>query len=157
MTFQAFLTKLVINWNKNNIVIGCRWCSPFSNRSQRTSSIRRNRRRYRLKATISVADLSQAQKDFLHHIRFLIACFIPFVASLFLWTVDVESDIPEVVERIEKKLEKGSIVLLRPLSLIPDEGEIRRELMLDDPSLSWVRFRRVGTSLTVIPMLSPAH
>ena len=54
---------------------------------------------------------------------------------------------PEVVERIEKKLEKDSIVLFRPLALIPDEGEIRRELMLDDPSLSWVRFRRVGTSL----------
>ena len=27
--------------------------------------------------------------------------------------------------------------------------------MLDDPALSWVRFRRVGTSLTIIPMLSP--
>ena len=59
------------------------------------------------------------------------------------------------LNRIEEKLEKSSIVLLRPLALIPDEGEIRRDLMQDDPSLSWVRFRRVGTSLTIIPMLSP--
>ena len=114
------------------------------------------RRHYRLKVAISDCWIwSQDIKVFSHPIRFLIACLIPFVASFFLWTVDVESEMPEVVERIEKKLEKNSIVLLRPLSLIPDEGEIRRELMLDDPALSWVRFRRVGTTLTVIPMLSP--
>ena len=58
---------------------------------------------------------------------FLIACIIPFVASLFLWTVDVESDRPEVVERIDQKLEKASIVPLRLLAFIPDEGEIRRD------------------------------
>ena len=48
------------------------------------------------------------------------------------------------------------IVRFRPLLLIPDEGEMRRDLMQDDPDLSWVRFKRVGTSLTVIPMLSPS-
>ena len=73
--------------------------------------------------------------------RFLIACLIPFLASFFLWTVNVESEMPEVAERIEKKLEKNSIVPLKPLFLIPDEDEIRRELMQDDPALSWVRFR----------------
>ena len=88
--------------------------------------------------------------------RFFIVLLIPFIGSFFLWTVDVESDVPEVAERIEEKLTLASIVPFRPLVLIPDEGEIRRDLMQDDPSLSWVRFRRIGTTLTVIPMLSPA-
>lgn len=117
--------------------------------------IRSNRRRYRLKVKISIAGIESGAKGIFISNFFLIACLIPFIASLFLWTVDIESDMPEVVERIDHKLGKLNIVPLRPLAFIPDEGEIRRELMLDDPSLSWVRFSRVGTSLTVIPMLSP--
>ena len=110
---------------------------------------------YRVKVTVKLAGMDRGFKGIFSSYRFLIACLIPFLASFFLWTVDIESEMPEVAERIEKKLEKDSIVPLRPLFLIPDEGEIRRELMLDDPALSWVRFRRVGTTLTVIPMLSP--
>ena len=36
--------------------------------------------------------------------RYLIVFIIPFIGSFFLWTVDVESDVPEVAERIEEKL-----------------------------------------------------
>ena len=95
------------------------------------------------------------QKDCFCPLVILISLIIPFAGSFFLWTVNVESDVPEVTERIETKLEASSIVPLRPLALLPDEDEIRRDLMQDDPALSWVRFKRIGTSLTVIPMLSP--
>jgi similar to stage IV sporulation protein len=152
---SGFLTKLVSMGTKITSLSVVDEVAYFRTDRNGLRTIRRNRRHYRLKAAISVADLESGSIGLFKSSRFLIACLIPFVASFFLWTVDVESDMPEVVDRIEKKLEKGSIVLLRPLALIPDEGEIRRELMLDDPALSWVRFRRVGTSLTVIPMLSP--
>ncbi|WP_269051853.1 sporulation protein YqfD [Sporosarcina sp. G11-34] len=117
--------------------------------------VRKYRRKYRVKVTITQTITHSNAGAFFTSYRYFLVFIIPFVASFFLWTVDVESDIPEVVERIEEKLTASSIVPLRPLMLIPDEGEIRRELMQDDMSLSWVRFKRVGTTLLVIPMLSP--
>jgi len=152
---SGFLTKLVTIGTKITSLSVVDGVARFRTDRNGLRAIRRNRRHYRLKVAISIADLESGSIGLFTSSRFLIACLIPFVASFFLWTVDVESDMPEVVDRIEKKLEKSSITLLRPLALIPDEGEIRRELMLDDPALSWVRFRRVGTSLTIIPMLSP--
>lgn len=118
--------------------------------------IRKYRRRFGLKASVTRRGHDSNAGAFFTSYRFFIVFIIPLVGSFFLWTVDVESDVPEVVERIEEKLVESSIVQLRPLLLIPDEGEIRRFLMQDDPSLSWVRFKRSGTTLTVIPMLSPA-
>lgn len=117
--------------------------------------IRKYRRQFGLKASITRKGHDSNAGAFFTSYRYLIVFIIPLVGSLFLWTVDVESDVPEVIERIEGKLVKSSIVPLRPLLLIPDEGEIRRLLMQDDPSLSWVRFKRIGSTLTVIPMLSP--
>lgn len=152
---SGFLTKLVTIGTKITSLSVVDGVAYFQTDRSGLRAIRRNRRHYRLKVAISIANLESGSIGLFTSSRFLIACLIPFVASFFLWTVDVESDMPEVVDRIEQKLEKSSIVLLRPLALIPDEGEIRRELMLDDPALSWVRFRRVGTSLTIIPMLSP--
>ncbi|MER2089650.1 MAG: sporulation protein YqfD, partial [Sporosarcina sp.] len=151
----GLLTKLVTIKTKITSLSVVDGVARFRTDRNGLRAIRRNRRHYRLKVVIKVADLESGSVNFFSSSRFLIACFIPFAASFFLWTVDVESDMPEVVDRIEKKLEKSSIVPLRPLALIQDEGEIRRTLMLDDPALSWVRFKRVGTSLTVIPMLSP--
>ena len=151
----GFLTKLVATGTKITSLSVVDGVARFRTDRSGLRAIRRNRRYYRLKAAIKVADLQSGSIGLFSTSRFLIACIIPLAASYFLWSVEVESDLPEVVDRIEKKLEKGSIVKLRPLALIPDEGEIRRNLMLDDPSLSWVRFRRVGTSLTVIPMISP--
>ncbi|WP_318615070.1 sporulation protein YqfD [Sporosarcina sp. YIM B06819] len=151
----GFLTKLValkVKVLSLSVVDGV---ARFRTDRHGLKVIRSNRRRYRLKVNMSVAGIESGAKGIFTSNFFVIACIIPFVASLFLWTVEVESDRPEVVERIDGKLEKASIVPLRPLALIPDEGEIRRALMLDDPALSWVRFSRVGTTLTVIPMLSP--
>lgn len=117
--------------------------------------IRKHRRKYKMKVTIKPADEGTVEKRVFTSFRFLIACIIPLIASLFLWKIDIETDVPEVSERISNKLEATSITMFRPLHLIPDEGEIRRSLMLEDPSLSWVRFKRSGSTLTVIPMLSP--
>ncbi|WP_432358539.1 sporulation protein YqfD [Sporosarcina sp. UB5] len=117
--------------------------------------IRTHRRKYKMKVSIKPADEGTVEKRIFSSFRFLIACIIPLIASLFLWKIEIETDVPEVSERIANKLEETSITKLRPLSMIPDEGEIRRALMSEDPSLSWVRFKRSGSTLTVIPMLSP--
>ena len=117
--------------------------------------IRKHRRKYKLKVSIKSADEGAVESRLFTSFRFLIACIIPLLASLFLWKIEIETDVPEVSERIGNKLEDISITMFRPLSLIPDEGEIRRALMLEDSSLSWVRFKRSGSTLTVIPMLSP--
>ena len=110
-----------------------------------------------LKLRLRKPKLIPVQELFLHPIVISLLLIIPFVGSFFLWTVNVESDVPEVAERIEEKLKLASqLFRFVRLILIPDEGEIRRDLMQDDPSLSWVRFKRIGTTLTVIPMLSPA-
>ena len=117
--------------------------------------VRKYRKRFGLKVTIRAAVNDRGLDMLFSSYRFFIVFSIPFMCSFFLWSVKVESDMPEVVERIGAKLEENEIIPFRPLLFIPDEGEIRRMLMQDDPTLSWVRFKRVGTSLTVIPMLSP--
>lgn len=117
--------------------------------------IRKNRRKYRMKVLIKRAEEGSLERRIFTSYRFLIACIIPLVASLFLWEITIESDVPEVVERIDAKLENSSIEKYRPLSKLPDEGDIRRALMLHEPTLSWVRFKRSGSKLTIIPMLSP--
>lgn len=117
--------------------------------------VRKYRRRYGLKVKVHTAVTDAGLALLFKSYRFLVVLTIPFVCSFFLWSVTVESESPEVAERIEKKLEKDSIQPFRLLRSVPDEGEIRRELMQADPDLSWVRFKRTGTTLTVIPMLSP--
>ncbi|WP_336822611.1 sporulation protein YqfD [Sporosarcina sp. USHLN248] len=117
--------------------------------------IRRHRRRYRLKMRIEHLDTESVEKRIFSSFRFLIACLIPLVASLFLWKIEIETDSPEVADRIETKFEKANIMPLQLLKRLPNEGEIRQLLMSDDPALSWVRFKRSGGTLTVIPMLSP--
>ncbi len=128
----------------------------FQTNAKGVKQVRKYRRRYGIKAKISSTDQDPGLVALFSSYRYVVALILPFVCSLFLWHVEVESDMPEVAERIEKKLESAAIVPLRPLASIPDEDEIRRDLMQDDPALSWVRFKRIGTSLTVIPMLSPA-
>lgn len=117
--------------------------------------IRKHRRRHRLKVEIRRNEDRTVERRVFTAYRFVIACIIPLVASLFLWDISIESDVPEVNERIVGQLNKVSIKRYRPLSTLPDEGEIRRLLMQNDPSLSWVRFTRSGSTLTVTPMLSP--
>ena len=117
--------------------------------------VRKYRKQYGLKVTMRQAVNDRGLDVLFSSYRFFIVFSIPFICSFFLWSVKVESDMPEVVERIEAKLEDNEIIPFRPLLFIPDEDEIRRMLMQEDPTLSWVRFKRVGTSLTVIPMLSP--
>ncbi len=153
---SGFITKLVLNGTKISSLSVQDGTARFRTNRKGLLSIRRYRRSYRVKVTVRLAGTERGFKGVFTSYRFLIACLIPFAASFFLWNIDVDSEMPEVAERIEKRLEKDSIVLLRPLFLIPDEGEIRQNLMLEDPTLSWVRFRRIGTSLTIIPMLSPS-
>lgn len=117
--------------------------------------VRKYRRRYSLKITVRLAVNDRGLESLFKSYRFFIVMMIPFVCSFFLWSVTVDSQTPEVAERIEGKLRENGIIKFQPLLFIPDEGEMRRQLMHEDPSLSWVRFKRVGTSLTVIPMLSP--
>ncbi|MHC8517091.1 sporulation protein YqfD [Sporosarcina sp. ITBMC105] len=117
--------------------------------------IRKHRRKYRVKVEIRRNEERSLERRLFTAYRFLIACVIPLVASLFLWDITIESEVPEVNERIVKQLEKVSIKKYRPLSKLPDEGEIRRVLMQNDPSLSWVRFTRSGSTMTITPMLSP--
>lgn len=151
----ACLTKLksvgmlVVNLSVHNGV------ARFETNARGIKQVRKYRRRYGVRAKISSTGQDPGLVALFASYRYLVALILPFVGSLFLWHVEVESDMPEVAERIEKKLESADIVPFRPLSSIPDEGEIRRDLMQDDPSLSWVRFKRIGTSLTIIPMLSP--
>lgn len=117
--------------------------------------IRKSRRSFKVKVSIARAEERSLERRLFSSYRFLIACLVPLVASLFLWQITIETEAPEVVERIENKLGKASIKNYKMLSSIPDEGEIRRALMQDDPSLSWVRFVRSGSKLTIIPMHSP--
>ncbi|WP_172369288.1 sporulation protein YqfD [Sporosarcina jiandibaonis] len=152
----AFLTKLKSLGTTITLLTITDNVVDFRTDRKGVRNVRKYRRRYGLKVKITTTDRDAGLAALFNSFRFLIALIIPLTLSFFLWSVSVESDVPEVAERIEGKLNDASITRFRPLYLIPNEDEIRRNLMQDDPSLSWVRFKREGASLTVIPMLSPA-
>lgn len=118
-------------------------------------TIRKFRRKYRVKVKVSQIGNDTVAWRLFSSFLFLISCLIPLCASLFLWDVRVESEMPELSERLENKLEKANITVPSLLSSLPEEDRIRRLLMEEEPSLSWVRFNQTGTSLTVFPMLAP--
>lgn len=151
----AFLTKLKSAGTKITSLTMEGDAAYFITDAKGLRQARKIRRRYGLKLKVYSIVEDNGLATLFKSYRFMIALLIPFVCSFFLWSVEVDSEMPEVAERIEQKLEKASIVPFRLLASIPDEGEIRRELMQDEPTLSWVHFKRSGTSLTVIPLLSP--
>ncbi|MGG0642843.1 sporulation protein YqfD [Sporosarcina gallistercoris] len=117
--------------------------------------IRSNRRRFKLKVhVLRLGDGTPVNRLF-HSWVALLLCIVPFLASLFLWQVNVDAEHPEIAERIEQKLEKSAVVPMKLLHQLPDEGTIRSLIMTDEPDLSWVRFEKKGATLTVIPMISP--
>ncbi|PID23809.1 sporulation protein YqfD [Sporosarcina sp. P7] len=127
----------------------------FETDSKGIHIIRRYRRKYRVKVQIRRKGQDTVQHRLFASLLFLIVCLIPLVASLFLWNITVESDVPEIAQRMETKMQKARITAPTLLSKLPEEDEIRRLLMQDEPSLSWIRFSKTGTSLTVSPMLAP--
>lgn len=153
---SAFFMKLRSNHVKLSSIYVHDGYTYFSTDRKGLKVARKYRRRYRLKFTVDPLVEDTGLARIIGSYLFLILFTVPFICSFFLWSVTVESEMPEVTERIEKKLEKSAITSFRPLSKIPDETTIRRHLMQDEPSLSWVYFKRSGTTLTVIPMLSPS-
>ncbi len=151
----AFLRKLSTTKAKIFQLSNVEDCIRFYTDKEGVRQIRKIRKRYDVQVKISSVEYKNGTTKILSSYYFLIACVIPLCASLFLWTIEIESTMPEVTDRIDSKLKSASIVPFTPLTKLPDEKDIRQLLMLDDPSLSWVRFKRVGTKLTIIPMLSP--
>lgn len=150
-----FLTKLKSVGTKMTALTSYPEGTVFLTDRKGLKAVRKYRRRYRLKLSIVSIEEDDGLERILGSYRFFIVLFIPFICSFFLWSVTVESDMPEINERIEKQLQKASITPYRLLSSVPEETEIRRELMQKEPKLSWIHFNRSGTTLTVIPMLSP--
>lgn len=151
-----FLTKLKTTGTKVNYLVMYKDGASFFTDRKGLKQVRKYRRQYRMKLKVVSIVEDSGLELIMGSSRFIILLAIPFICSFFLWSVTVESNMPEVNERIERKLEKASITPFRLLSMMPDETEIRRKLMQDEPSLSWVYFNRSGTTLTVIPMLSPS-
>lgn len=153
---STFLSKLKSTGAKISSLTMIENAAYFITDKKGLKQARKYRRRYGLKLKVYSTVEDPGLEILFSSYRFFIMLAIPFVCSFFLWSVKVESEMPEVSERIEKKLEKASIVPFQLLGSLPDEGEIRRELMQNEPSLSWVHFKRSGTTLTVIPLLSPS-
>ena len=152
---SVFLSKL----QREHVKISSLYVSGsavfFETDTKGIQTIRRFRRKYRVKVQIRRKGIDTVQHRLFASLLFLIVCIIPFVASLFLWDIKVESDVPEVAQRMENKMKKAQIIAPSLLSKLPEEDEIRSLLMQGEPSLSWIRFSQTGTSLTVSPMLAP--
>lgn len=117
--------------------------------------IRRFRRKYHVRIKISRIGSDTVNYRLFSSLLFIISCLIPLIASLFLWEIKVESEVPEVAERIEMKLENAHIKVPSLVARLPEEDEIRRLLMQDESTLSWIRFAQLGTSFIISPMLAP--
>ncbi|PIC65425.1 hypothetical protein CSV79_02050 [Sporosarcina sp. P13] len=152
---SAFLGKLQAEHVKIQHVYVAGKSVYFETDRKGIEKIRRFRRKYRVQVKISRVGSDTVEYRLFSSLLFIISCIIPLCASLFLWDIKVESEVPEVAERIEMKLEKANIKVPSLLSKLPEEDEIRRLLMQDESSLSWIRFTQMGTSFIVSPMLAP--
>ena len=117
--------------------------------------IRTNRRRFYVTVHIDRLGEDTPMDRLFYSWAVLLFCFIPFFASLFLWQINVDAEYPEIAEQIEKTLKKDDVTPMKLMRNLPDEGKIRSNIMSDEPKLSWVRFVKKGTTLTIIPMVSP--
>lgn len=115
--------------------------------------LRRKRRTFNCKFTVEALDKFEYQ--LFTGFRFLLFLCIPYIASLFIWSVIVETDHPEIENDIEQKLRQFQIKRLQLKSNLPEEDELRRSLLQDEDRLSWIRFEKSGSQFTVIPMQSP--
>lgn len=151
----AFLTKLLEKGIKIKALSVDTDSITFQTNRQGLQMIRQWRRPFRLKVAIEPLRENNHPLRIFRSFRFVIAFLIPYGCSLFLWNVQIDSQQPELVEKVEAVLQQEQIQPYTLLSLLPDEGEIRRELMLAIPDLAWVRFSRVGSSLIITPLESP--
>ncbi|WP_040286645.1 sporulation protein YqfD [Sporosarcina koreensis] len=117
--------------------------------------IRANRRRHRLKVHIVRLEDGLPAERLFRSWSLLLFGLIPFAASLFLWQVTVDAEHPETAEKVQQALERSSVKPMQLLGGIPAEDALRTQIMAVDHDLSWVRFEKKGTTLHVIPMLSP--
>lgn len=152
----AFLTTLKSVGTKMTALTTYSDGTTFLTDQKGLKQVRKHRRKYRLKVKVISMVEDPGLALVMGSTRFLILLAIPFFCSFFLWSVTVESDMPEINDRIAKKLEQASITPLRLRAMMPDETAIRRQLMQDEPTLSWIHFKRSGTTLKVIPLLSPS-
>ncbi|WP_153733215.1 sporulation protein YqfD [Sporosarcina obsidiansis] len=152
---SSFLGKLQVEQVKiKNLYMAGR-SVYFETDSKGIQTIRRLRRKYRVKVKISHIGNDTVNYRLFSSLLFIVGCVLPLCASLFLWNIKVESEVPELAERLENKMEKANITVPSLLSKLPEEDEMRRLLMQDESSLSWIRFKQMGTSLIVSPMLAP--
>ncbi|HLR11138.1 MAG TPA: sporulation protein YqfD [Sporosarcina sp.] len=115
--------------------------------------LRANRRKYNCKFTVN--GVHDRRWQLFSGYRFILILLVPYIASLFIWTVEVETSHPEIQNRIEHKLKKSRIAPLQLKKNLPNEDVLRRNLMEDEGDLSWIRFEKQGVKFAVIPMQSP--
>lgn len=151
----AFLTKLIEKGIKVKGLSVEQSSITFQTDRKGLQFIRRWRRSFQLKVTIERLYESHHPMRILSSWRFVISCLIPYTCSLFLWNLQIDSNHPELIEKVEAVLNEQQIQPYRLLTTLPDEGELRREMMLAIPDLAWVRFARTGGSLVITPMESP--
>ncbi|MGM9921771.1 MAG: sporulation protein YqfD [Bhargavaea sp.] len=119
-------------------------------------ALRKMRRKYRVRLGLQagrdgvILDLSPVRV-----IAVLLFLLAPLACSGLIWSVGVEGGKPERQERISAYLEKNGIRPFIPIGAVPDESQIRNDLMVADPGLSWVRVSREGGRLTVHPIEAP--
>lgn len=128
----------------------------FSVRRKDMPALRKLRRTYRVRIALQagrygvILDLTPVRI-----IAVLLFLFAPLACSGMIWSVGVEGGKPERQERISAYLEKNGIRPFIPIGSVPDESEIRNDLMVADPGLSWVRVSRQGGRLTIHPIEAP--
>ncbi|MED3661523.1 sporulation protein YqfD [Ureibacillus terrenus] len=121
------------------------------------AAVRKLRKKYHLKVKIRYLQESKIfQKTGWTIVGLALMVMIPIICSQFVWDVDVEAETPELEAKVEKVI-KEKIKLNQPLlkrRLVSDH-EIRQTIMEEIRDLSWVHIIKKGSSITIVPQLSP--
>lgn len=80
---------------------------------------------------------------------------IPVLFAQFIWTIHIESDSPESNILLTEQLKEMGIKERMIASKLPEEQEIRQNILLNHKEYSWIHFSKSGSTFTVSPMLAP--
>lgn len=80
---------------------------------------------------------------------------IPVLLAQFIWSIQIDSDSPESNIMLTEQLKEMGIKTRMIASKLPEEQEIRQNILLEHKEYSWVHFSKSGSTFTVSPMLAP--
>ena len=131
----------------------------FAVERRHLTTIRKGRRKYRLKLHMNYAMPEKIlQKDLSTVLGLVLLIALPLILMQFIWKIEIEAPTIEQADQVEQYL-MDELKIKAPMSknkLITDYL-LRQEIMQNNREFSWVHITKQGSHLIISPQLAPVN